>query len=879
VATGDLQARTRFDPAEAEARILARWLEAGLVHPEAAGSPEENFSIAIPPPNVTGALHMGHALNWTIQDVLIRTNRMRGRRSKWIFGTDHAGIATQRQVEKLLESEGTSRVELGRERFLERVWEWRERYGGEIIEQGKRLGATPDYEDERFTMDERYQEAVLKVFVELYEQGLIYRDHYMVNWDPGLRSAISDLEVEEREDIVDTLYSIAYPLASGEGELVVATVRPETMLADTAVAVHPDDERYAGLVGQEVVLPLVGRRLPIIADEYVKTEFGTGALKITPGHDPNDFEIGRRHGLAEISVIGEDGLMTAAAGERYAGLSVTDAQARVVADLDALGAIRAREEYVHTVPFSQRSGARVEPLISLQWFMNMEELARPAIDAVKFGHIKIHPESQSRRYVDWLEHIRPWCISRQLWWGHQIPVWYRGEETYVGATPPEGDGWEQDPDVLDTWFSSGLWPFATLGWPERTPELEAFYPTDVLSTARDILFLWVARMVMLGLRFTDAIPFEHVYVHPIIQAPDGRRMSKSLGTGVDPLALVEGGPRPPVFPQGGDFPAYGADAVRFGLLAISSTQDVRFSEEKIAQGQALANKLYNATRFVVLRVGDDADAAARRGPRPRTVEDRWILSRLQAAKAETQARLDGFDFAKVALGLYDFIYGELCDWYLEIVKPRLGEDADPEDRAALAATLLHVLRETIAAAHPVIPFVTEELWDLLPGTEGLLATSALPAPDRGLADPAAEAQMEQAIEAIRILRGWRDSVGVRPGAVVSAALHAEGYEATIGRVGTMARFSFDGDGDGDGAAPEVASVAIPGGTVAVFESGDLDLGAAERRLEQQRATLRSEIERAERKLSNAGFVAKAPPAVVEGERAKLERLRAELEAL
>jgi valyl-tRNA synthetase len=884
---GDLQERTRFEPAEVEPRILARWLEAGFVHPEAAGTPDENFSIAIPPPNVTGALHMGHALNGTIQDVLVRTNRMRGRRTKWILGTDHAGIATQRQVEKLLESEGTSRLEIGREEFVKRVWQWREDYGGQIIEQYKRLGATCDYEDERFTLDERYAEAVLKVFVDLHKQGLIYRDNYMVNWDPGLRSAISDVEVEDREGIVDTLYSIAYPLASGDGELVVATVRPETMLADTAVAVHPGDGRYAQLVGQEVVLPLVGRRLPIIADEYVKTDFGTGALKITPGHDPNDFEIGRRHGLEEIGVIGEDGLMTPAAGERYAGLTVADARDRVVADLEALGAIRAREEYIHTVPYSQRSGERIEPLISLQWFMRMDELAPPALDAVRFGHITIHPESQSRRYIDWLENIRPWCISRQLWWGHQIPVWYRGDtrtggkdgagsgtgETYVGTTAPEGEGWEQDPDVLDTWFSSALWPFATLGWPERTPELQAFYPTDVLSTARDILFLWVARMVMLGLRFADDIPFDDVYVHPIIQAPDGRRMSKSLGTGIDPLALVEGGPRPPVFPQGGDFPAYGADAVRFGLLAMSSTQDVRFSEEKVEQGQKLANKLYNATRFVVLRVGDDIAAA----PQPRTVEDRWILSRLQAIKADTQARIDGFDFAKAALGLYDYIYGELCDWYLELVKPRLGDDADPESRAALGATLLHVLRETLATAHPMIPFVTEELWGLLPGTNRQLATSALPAPDRALLDPAAEAQMERAIEAVRVLRGWRDSVGVRPGAIVPAVLNAEGYETTAGRVGALARFAFNGDAADGGA--EVASVAVPGGTVAVLESGDVDLGAAERRLQERRATLRSEIERAERKLANAGFVTKAPAAVVESERAKLERLRSELERL
>src|SRR4051794_26126299 len=666
----DLQERTRFDPAEVEPRILERWLSSGLAHPEPGGTPDENYSIAVPPPNVTGVLHMGHALNWTIQDVLIRTNRMRGRRSKWIFGTDHAGIATQRQVEKLLESEGTSRAQLGRERFLERVWEWRERYGGQIIEQGKRLGATPDYEDEGFTMDERYVQAVLKVFIELYEQGLIYRDYYMVNWDPVLRSAISDLEVEEREGEVDTLYSIAYPLASGEGELVVATVRPETMLADTAVAVHPGDERYVHLVGQEVILPLVGRRLPIIADEYVKTDFGTGALKITPGHDPNDFEIGRRHGLPEIGVIGEDGLMTAAACEPYAGLTVAAAHAHVVADLEAQGSLRGREEYVHAVPYSARSGARVEPLISLQWFMRMDELAAPAIQVVREGEVRIYPESQAKRYVDWLSEIRPWCISRQLWWGHQIPVWYRGDEVYCGLEPPQGPGWEQETDVLDTWFSSALWPFATLGWPERTPELRAFYPTDVLSTARDILHLWVARMVMMGLRFTDQVPFKEVNIHSVIQAPDGRRMSKSLGTGVDPLVLIDGGPRPPVFAQGGDFPAYGADAVRFGLLAMSSTQDVRFNEEKVAQGRQLANKLWNASRLVLLRLPEGLELSAAK-PQPEAVEDAWILSRLQAAKAEVARAIDAFEFHHAVLRLYAFVYDELCDWYLELVKPRL----------------------------------------------------------------------------------------------------------------------------------------------------------------------------------------------------------------
>ncbi|HKE77750.1 MAG TPA: valine--tRNA ligase, partial [Solirubrobacteraceae bacterium] len=510
-----LQERTRFEPAEVEPRIIERWLQSGLHHPKPEGTADENFSIAIPPPNVTGALHMGHALNGSIQDLLIRYHRMRGQRAKWILGTDHAGIATQKQVERQLESEGSSREQLGRAAFVERVWQWREQYGGEIIEQYKRLGATVDYDDERFTLDDDYVRAVLKVFVDLYDKGLIYRDHYLVNWDPGLRSAVSDLEVEDRE-VTDTLYSIAYRLEDGSGEIVVATVRPETMLADVALAVHPDDERYRQLVGKTAILPLVGRHLLIVADDYVKPEFGTGVLKVTPGHDANDFEIGRRHDLDEITVIGEDGCMTAEAGPEFAGFPVLEARDKVVAALTEQGLIRHTEEYTHEVPFSQRSGERIEPLISLQWFMAMDDLARPAIEAVRSGRVHIHPESQSRRYLEWLENIRPWCISRQLWWGHQIPVWYREEEeTYVGTEPPEGAGWEREPDVLDTWFSSALWPFATLGWPQETPELRAFYPTDVLLTARDILFLWVARMVMMGLEFTGDVPFHDVYVHSV----------------------------------------------------------------------------------------------------------------------------------------------------------------------------------------------------------------------------------------------------------------------------------------------------------------------------------------------------------------------------
>jgi valyl-tRNA synthetase len=837
-----LQERTRFEPAEVEPRIAERWIASGLHHPDPEGSPEENYSIAIPPPNVTGVLHMGHALNSSIQDTLIRFHRMKGMRAKWILGTDHAGIATQKQVERALEAEGTSREAIGREEFVKRVWEWRAQYGGTIIEQLKRLGATCDYDDERFTLDEGYVRAVLEVFVTLYRKGLIYRDNYLVNWDPGTQSAISDLEVEDRE-VTDTLYHIAYPLADGDGEIVVATVRPETMLADTAVAVNPDDERYRGLIGREAILPLVGRRLPIIADEYVKTDFGTGALKITPGHDPNDFEIGRRHGLAEITVIGEDGRMTDEAGPGFRGLTVDQAREKVVAGLREQGLIRHTEPYTHTVPFSHRSGERIEPLISLQWFMRMEPLAEPAAQVVRDGRIRIHPESQSRRYLDWLDNIRPWCISRQLWWGHQIPVWYRGEETYVATEPPEGEGWERDPDVLDTWFSSALWPFATLGWPDDTPELRAFYPTDVLSTARDILFLWVARMVMMGLEFPGEIPFEDVYVHSVIQAPDGRRMSKSLGTGIDPLDEIE---------------RHGADAVRFGLLAMSSTQDVKYSSEKVQQGQRLANKLFNASRYVLLNVRDDVTAE----PRPRTVYDRWIVSRLQAAKAEFAENVGAFDFSKAALGLYDFVYGELCDWYLEFTK---GSEFD----ADLSATMVYVLRETLMLAHPIIPFVTEELWAHLPGAEGLLAQARTTAADPTLRDEAAESEIAAVIQAVQALRSWRDEAGVKPGQVLPARI--DGLDGSATLVARMCRLDLQSDG-----AP-TATVAVPGGTVEIRAGDVVDREAEARKAQAEREHLRAEIARAEQKLANAGFIAKAPPQLVQAERDKLDRLRRELD--
>jgi valyl-tRNA synthetase len=845
---GELKGKTRYEPAEVEARIFAEWIEGGYFHPAAEGTPEENFSVAIPPPNVTGALHMGHALNGSMQDALVRMNRMRGRNTLWILGTDHAGIATQAVVEKELRAEGRSRRELGREAFVERVWAWKEEYGSRIVEQYKRLGASCDYQRERFTLDEGYVRAVYRVFKALYDKGLIYRDHYMVNWDPGSHSAISDLEVENRE-VEDTLYSIDYPVEGADRALTVATVRPETMLADTAVAVNPDDERYADLVGRHCVLPLVGRRLPIIADSHVDPEFGTGALKITPGHDPNDFEIGRRHGLEEIGVIGPDGRMSEEAGERFAGLSAAEAQEAVVAALREEGRLRAEEPYVHSVPFSHRSGERIEPLISLQWFCRMDELAAPAIEAVERDEVRIAPPQWKRVYLEWMREIRPWCISRQLWWGHRIPVWYCDpcEETLVAESAPErcgacGGELRQEEDVLDTWFSSALWPFATLGWPEDTPELRAFYPTGFLTTAREILFLWVARMIMMGLEFPGAVPFRDVYVHSVIQARDGRRMSKSLGTGIDPLEEID---------------RHGADALRFGLLAMSSTQDVRFSDAKVQQGADLANKLWNASRLILLNVSEAGGEV-----RPERVEDRWILSRLEATIGSVTAKLEEYDFAHAAQEAYAFFWSELCDWYLEIVKPRLYEG-----EAEVSAVLLRVLERILGLLHPIMPFVTEEIWSYHPARRGHLAIHPFPEVEGSLLDPGAEEEVRAGIELTRRLRAWRDLVEA-PAATVLAA-RVEGLEPQE-FVGRLARIEFGEDG-GD----PVAAV----GPVKILASAEIDAAAIATRLEARREELRAEVARAEGKLGNEKFVARAPVEVVEEEREKLARYRAELEEL
>jgi valyl-tRNA synthetase len=842
-----LEETTRYEPAEVERRLFAEWMEAGYFHPKAEGAPEESFSVAIPPPNVTGALHMGHALNGSMQDALVRMNRMRGRNTLWTLGTDHAGIATQAVVEKGLKAEGKTRQELGREAFVERVWAWKEEYGSRIVEQYKRLGASLDYENERFTLDQGYVKAVYRVFKQLYDKGYIYRDNYMVNWDPGSHSAISDLEVENRE-VEDTLYSIDYSVEGSDRVLTVATVRPETMLADTAVAVNPNDERHADLIGRHCVLPLVGRRLPIVADEHVDPEFGTGALKVTPGHDMNDFEIGRRHGLEEIGVIGPDGRMSEEAGE-FAGMTAAEAGEAVVAALRGEGLLRAEEPYVHSVPFSERSGARIEPLISLQWFCRMDELAAPAIEVVERDEVRITPPQWKRVYLDWMREIRPWCVSRQLWWGHRIPVWYCDpcEETYVAEVDPErcgacGGELRQEEDVLDTWFSSALWPFATLGWPEDTPELRAFYPTSFLTTAREILFLWVARMIMTGIEFAGDVPFRDVYVHSVIQARDGRRMSKSLGTGIDPLEEID---------------EHGADALRFGLLAMSSTQDVRFSDAKVQQGADLANKLWNASRLILLNVAE-VEAA----PRPVSVEDRWLLSRLEATIASVTAKLEKYDFAHAAAEAYAFFWSELCDWYLEIVKPRLYEGEED-----VSATLLWALERTLGLLHPIMPFVSEEIWSYHPSREGHLTVHPFPVPEGSLRDGEAEAEVRAGIELTRRLRAWRDLVEAPAATVLPARAEGDRPREFVGR---LARFEFGEDG-GD----PVAAV----GPVKILASEAIDAEVIAARLEARREELRAEVSRAEGKLGNEKFVARAPAEVVEEEREKLERYRAELEEL
>jgi valyl-tRNA synthetase len=798
-----------YRPEGVETRWQRTWEEEGVYAAE-PDSERESFVIALPPPNVTGELHVGHALNASIQDLLVRSHRMRGFNTLWQPGYDHAGIATQNVIERELAREGLTRHDLGREAFVERTWAWLEKYGRVITDQLRRLGASLDYRRERFTMDEDYVRAVMRFFVHLHRRGFLYRDNRIGNWCPRCESAISDLEVDHLETD-DTLSYVRYPLADGSGHISIATVRLPTMLADVAVAVHPDDERYRDLIGKEAIVPIVERRVPIIADERVEPEFGTGAVKITPGHDPVDFEIGRDHGLPEPSVIGPDGRMNDEVPE-FAGLAQDEADARIASILRDRGLLEKQERYRHSVGYCNRCGTRIEPLISLQWWCEMTELARPAIDVVREGRVRFRPERYRGVYLRWMENIRPWCISRQLWWGHQIPVWYcpSGHMT-VDETEPEAcaecgsSELRRDEDVLDTWFSSALWPFATLGWPDETPELEVWYPNDVSSTDRGIIFLWEARMIMAGLELMGDIPFHTVNIHSTINAPDGRRMSKSLGTGIDPDDIVA---------------KHGADATRYGLLKMSSTQDVRFSVGAIEEGRKLANKLWNVARLI-LSSAEGVEPALR----PRELEERWILARLDAARAEVEADLREYDFAHAVTRLYHVTFDDFCDWYAEAIKPRL-RDGDDDARATALAALELLLK----LLHPVMPHVTEEIWSHMPRRTSRLIVAPWPEPDPTWADAAGA--LERVQEAAAIFR--RSGVRV-------------GLDEDERRI--------------------FQAVVRPGRTRA---DGDA-------RAEIER--LRKEVARSEGMLANDRFVSNAPADVVEAERNKLERYRRELDAL
>jgi valyl-tRNA synthetase len=802
---------SQYAPESVERRWQETWEAEGLYAAGAGRRRDDSYVICVPPPNVTGELHMGHALNGSIQDVLIRWHRMRGFDTLWQPGYDHAGISTQNVIEKQLVAEGTSRQEIGRDAFLERTWSWLASTGRTIMGQYRRLGASLDYARERFTMDDAYVEAVMTFFVRLWEAGWIYRANRIVNWCPHHLTAISDLEVEHVE-MDDTLYRALYPFADGDGRegITIATVRPATILADVAVAVHPDDERYRDAVGREVVVPVVERRVPVIADERVEPEFGTGALKITPGHDPIDFEIGRDHGLETLTVIGPDGRMIA---EGFEGLDQKTADRRIVAWLEERDRLVAREPYRHSVGTCERCHSRIEPLVSPQWWCRMDELARPAIEKLRARDVRFHPESQHRFAIESLENAPDWCVSRQLWWGHQIPIWTCPDGHLTCTWPPPAacaqcgsTELERDPDVLDTWFSSALWPFATLGWPERTPELERYYRGDVNVTAREIIRLWENRMIFSGLFLLGEIPFTDVIITSTVLAADGRRMSKSLGTGIDPMEPIE---------------SHGADATRYGLLKISSTQDVRYSPQAIDEGRRLAIKLWNVARLILQNTEGVTPAL-----RPSALEERWILARLDAAREGVEEAWGRFDFAAATGVLYHLTFDDFCDWYAEAVKQRLY-DGDEDARA----TALAALERLLALLHPLMPHVTEEIWSHLPARETRLVVSGWPDPDATHADVLGA--LDRVQEAAQVFR----RSGVR---VEVAGEEEQRIFAAVVR-------------------PERRR-----------DGGDLDA---------ERGRLRKEIARAEGMLANERFVANAPADVVEAERAKLERYRGELELL
>ncbi len=857
-----------YDPAQVEDRIYESWMQGGYFHTEADKN-KKPYTIVMPPPNVTGQLHMGHAIDNTWQDVIIRHKRMQGYAALWVPGTDHASIATEAKVVAKMKEDGLTKEQLGREGFLERAWDWKNQYGNRIVEQLKKLGSSCDWQRERFTMDEGCSKAVLKVFKELYDKDLIYRGERIINWCPHCKTSISDAEVEY-EDQEGSFWHLKYPIVGTDEYLELATTRPETMLGDTAVAINPNDERYAHLHGKSVILPLVNREIPIVCDDYVDMEFGTGVVKITPAHDPNDFEVGQRHNLPIIKVMTDDAHMTDDCG-KYAGMDRYEARKAIVADLEAQGYLASIEPHAHNVGTCYRCGTTIEPMVSKQWFVRMVPLAKPAIDVVREGKIRFVPERFDKNYYHWMENTRDWCISRQLWWGHRIPAYYCDScgEVHVSVEqlttcPKCGGAVHQDEDTLDTWFSSALWPFSTLGWPDSTPDMDYFYPTNTLVTGYDIITFWVSRMIFSGLEYTGKAPFDTVVIHGLVRDAQGRKMSKSLGNGIDPLEVIK---------------EYGADALRFALV-IGSTpgNDMRFSDEKVRAARNFANKLWNAARFVMMNLPEDFEAGL---PVVESLDlsDRWVLSTLNTVAGNVNENLEKFELGLAAQKVQDFIWDIYCDWYIEIAKVRLNSD-DQQEADNARKVLVYVLSQALKLLHPFMPFITEEIYQALPGSEKTIMTQQWPAYTEQLNFAADEESFTKIVDLIKAVRAVRAEMNVHPTKRASLILETADKAAFEMGGQYLAKFAFATDvtitekyeGSTDGMVQIVTSAAR--GFIPMMELIDREKEIA--RLNKEKASAEKEIAMFEKQLSNEGFVSKAPAAVVDGIRQKLAKVQDKL---
>lgn len=865
-----------YDPQSFEKKWYQYWEENKLFHAE-VDETKKPFSIVMPPPNVTGQLHMGHAMDNTLQDILIRFRRMQGYNTLWMPGTDHAGIATQAKVDAQLREQGVSRYDIGREKFLEHAWAWKEKYGNRIKYQIRTLGSSCDWDRERFTMDEGCSHAVREVFVQLYKKGLIYQGKRITNWCPHCNTALSDIEVEHQNE-QGHLYHLKYQVEGEDRFVEIATTRPETMFGDTGVAVHPDDERYSDLVGKTLILPIVGRRIPLFADSYVDPQFGTGAVKVTPAHDPNDFDMGARHNLEQIVVINNDGTMAENTG-KYAGLDRYECRKQLIEDLKQQGYLISIEEHEHAVGHCSRCSTTVEPLVSKQWFVKMESLAKPAAEAVKSGKIKFVPERFSKIYCNWLDNIRDWCISRQLWWGHRIPAWYCDD---CGATIVENEDVivcphcgskhvHQDEDVLDTWFSSGLWPFETMGWPEQTAELKQFYPTSVLVTGYDIIFFWVARMVMMGLEFGKDIPFKHVFIHGLVRDSQGRKMSKSLGNGIDPVEVIE---------------KYGADTLRFMLITGNTPgNDMRFYWERVESARNFANKLWNASRFMLMNL-EGFDKTFVPEASDYTLADKWILSRYAKTAISITENLEKFELGEAGRSLYDFIWNEFCDWYIELSKARLYDKENVRPRKVAQYVLGYVLEHTLRLLHPFMPFITEEIWQHIPHEGKSIMVADWPTGEEAKLDDASEVEMTTIMETIKAIRNMRAEVNAAPSKKTEVILHLSDESLTdvfaknSGYLETLASAKNVTILAKDDAKPENAMTAVVNGVEIYLPlAGLIDVEKETARLNKELATLDKEVSRLDKKLSNAGFIAKAPADIVEKEKEKLKGYEEKREAV